>query len=102
MLRSTWGEALIGYIGLAVGNMVVLFLTFGAIITAAVVGFAFHSFWPVAAVGVIWLITLIAFTYVMNVASQVYRGALYLYAAENVVAEPYNREMLDQAWKWKK
>jgi len=33
--------------------------------------------------------------------SQVYKGALYLYAAQGVVAEPYNREMLDSAWKFK-
>jgi hypothetical protein len=38
----------------------------------------------------------------MNVASLVYKGALYLYAAEGTIAEPYEQEMLDSAWKFKK
>jgi hypothetical protein len=32
----------------------------------------------------------------------VYKGALYLYAAEGVIAEPFSKEMLDVAWKFKK
>jgi hypothetical protein len=37
-----------------------------------------------------------------SVASQVYKGALYLYAAEGIVVEPYSQEMLEMAWKFKK
>jgi hypothetical protein len=36
------------------------------------------------------------------VASNVYRGALYLYAAQGVVPAPYTQEMMDSAWKFKK
>ena len=46
--------------------------------------------------------TLFAWSYLSSVASQVYKGALYLYAAEGIIPEPYNREMLDMAWKFKK
>ena len=41
-------------------------------------------------------------SYLTGVASQVYKGALYLYAAEGVIPAPYSREMLDMAWKFKK
>jgi len=55
---------------------------------------------PVAVV--VWLCALFIWSYVAGVASNVYRGALYLYASEGVVAEPYNQEILDMAWKFKK
>jgi hypothetical protein len=35
-------------------------------------------------------------------AGQIYKGALYLYAANGLVSEPYSQEMLDSAWKFKK
>jgi hypothetical protein len=54
----------------------------------------------VAVVG--WLLALFAWGYVTSVASQVYRGALYLYAAEGLIPAPYDQAMLDQAWKFKK
>ncbi len=38
----------------------------------------------------------------MGVANHIYRCALYLYAAEGTVPAPYDRESMDQAWKFKK
>jgi hypothetical protein len=36
------------------------------------------------------------------VASHVYRGALYLYAATGAIPSPYTKELLDMAWRLKK
>jgi len=41
-------------------------------------------------------------SYLTSLAGQIYKGALYLYAASGVVPEPYSQEMLDSAWKFKK
>jgi hypothetical protein len=41
-------------------------------------------------------------SYLMNVAGLVYKGALYLYAAQGIVSEPYDQQMLDSAWRRKK
>ena len=48
------------------------------------------------------LLGLLLMAYISGVAGHVYRCALYLYAAEGVIPEPYNQEMLDMAWKVKK
>src|SRR5437879_4483252 len=58
--------------------------------------------WIIALAAVGCLVDLFAWSYLTSVASQVYKGALYLYAAEGIIPEPYNREMLDMAWKFKK
>jgi hypothetical protein len=102
VLKRTWGEALVGYVGLTFGNILAGIFTMAAIVGAVGIAVVFGSYWTAAAIGVIWILALIAFGYVMSVASQIYKGALYLYAADGVIAEPYNQEMLDHAWKWKK
>jgi len=102
ILKRTWGEALIGYAGLAVANTLIVIGSVVLLMGALFVSFALDNYWLIAITGVFWLFTMFAWSYVTSVASQVYKGALYLYAAEGVVAEPYNQEMLDMAWKFKK
>jgi hypothetical protein len=102
ILKRTWGEALIGYVGLTFANTLIAIGSFVLLIGALVLSIALEAYWLIAIVGLAWFLALFAWGYLTSVASNVYRGALYLYAAEGVVAEPYNREMLDQAWKFKK
>ena len=63
---------------------------------------AFSSPWIIAMTAVSWFIGVVMFSYLMGVAGQVYKGALYLYAAEGTVAHPYSKDMFDTAWKFKK
>jgi hypothetical protein len=102
ILRQTWGEALIGYVGLAFANTLILLGSVLSLAGAVVLSIVVHNFWIIGVAGVIWLMALVAWSYLVSVAGHVYRGALYLYAAEGIVAEPYSREMLDRAWKYKK
>jgi hypothetical protein len=61
-----------------------------------------NNYWILAVAGVVWLMGIFAFAYVTSVASQVYRCALFVYASEGTIAEPYNLELLQLAWKIKK
>ena len=101
-LKRTWGEGLIGYIGFSAGNMVLFAWWLISLVLAGLVAFAFSSIWLMVIAGVIWGIGLFFMGYVSNVASRVYRCALYIYAAEGVVPEPYSQNLLDMAWKVKK
>jgi hypothetical protein len=101
-LRRTWGEALIGYVGLQFGSGLVLFGSLLFLGGAVAVAVAVNNYWILLPVGLLWLLAICAFAYLGSVASQVYRGALYLYAAEGVVPAPYDKPMLDMAWKIKK
>ena len=101
-LKRTWGEALIGYAGLSFANMLVALASVGVIVGAIVVSVALNNFWLAAVVVPLWLLALFVWSYVTSVASHVYRGALYLYAAEGVIAAPYDQDMLNMAWKYRK
>ena len=101
-LKNAWGEGLIGYIGIGAVNTIVMI---GSIFLLGFAGFVsgkLHNFWLFGVVAVGWFISMIVWSYLMNVASLVYKGALYLYAAEGVIHEPYDQQMLDSAWKYKK
>src|SRR2546423_1917034 len=102
VLRKTWGEALIGYVGLSFADMIIFLGSLLFLAGTILLCVALHIYWFLIIAVASWLLALFAWSYVSGVASNVYRGALYLYAAEGFIAEPYNQEMLDMAWKYKK
>ncbi len=102
VLKQTWGEALIGYAGLSIANSLV---ALGSVIWLGgtiAISAALHNFALIPIAVSVWLCALFIWSYVAGVASNVYRGALYLYASEGMIAEPYSQEILDMAWKFKK
>jgi hypothetical protein len=101
-LKRTWGEGLIGYVGFSAGSAVIFMCSLLPLLLAVGIAVLLKSIWFTAIVGVVWLIGLFFLAYVSNVASQVYRCALYIYAAEGVVPEPYTRDLMDMAWRVKK
>ncbi len=102
ILKRTWGEALIGYAGLTFASSLITLGTLMLVVGAVILSVALGNFWIIACILPLWLLFVFAWSYVTSVASHVYRGALYLYAAEGVVPAPYDQQMLDMAWKFKK
>jgi hypothetical protein len=51
---------------------------------------------------VLWILALVAFGYLLSVASNIFKGALFVYASEGAVPAPYSAELLDAAWKVRK
>lgn len=98
-VRKTWGESLIGYVGLSFGGAIVGFGTVLAMVSAVLAGVLLQSVWVGVSLAAGWILLVILFSYVMGVAGHVYRGALYLYASTGAVAEPYSREQFDLAWR---
>ena len=101
-LKKTWGESLIGYVGITVGSWIVML---GSVIF--LVGAGLLSLWLdhpgfIIAAACLWLVAMFVYGYLIGVASHIYRGALYVYASEGVVPAPYTAELMDAAWKVKK
>lgn len=102
-LRKTWGEALIGFTANTISGVVVL-IALGAInlgVLAAVT-------WLRSPVGyvvlmpltlVLSVVTLITFAFLSTMAMHVYRCALYVYASEGVIPDPFTPELMDAPWK---
>lgn len=99
VLRKTWGEALVGYVGVSFGMGLVVGLGFLCVGLALGVSVLTHQYGLFLATLALWLVALCAVAYVVSVAGHVFRGALYLYAADGLVTAPYTKEMFDQAWR---
>ncbi len=100
-LKKTWGESLLGYLGVQFGGLIVLagsLVLFGLTIWMSI---AYSAFWIVGTAAVVWVVSLVAYMFLLNVASQVYVGALYLYATEHRVPGSFSREQMNMAWKTK-
>ncbi len=101
-LKQTWGESLIGYAGVSFGGVIILLLSLcwlGAGVALAVV---LKVYWLIAPVALLWLVALLLWAYVLGVASQIFRCALFMYASRGSLPEPYTQEMMALAWKAKK
>jgi hypothetical protein len=100
-LRKTWGEMLIGYVGIGLVTIAIVMATLVCAIVVLIPAFAFHLWGVAIAVVLVWVITAIALAYITGVAEKIYQCALYIYASEGVAPGPYSPEMMDMAWKVK-
>jgi hypothetical protein len=100
-LKRTWGEGIIGYLGFSAGSAVLFGCSLLPLLLAGALALLFKSVWLIVIAGVLWMLGLFVMAYVSGVAGHVYRCALYMYATEGVVPEPYSQDLLDMAWKVK-
>ena len=98
-LRQTWGETLIGYVGVSFGHFLILLLSIIPMTAAAIAAAWWQNFWIIAVAVVVWIALLSCWGYLTSVASQVYKGALYLYATERTLPAGYDEDLLGLAWK---
>jgi hypothetical protein len=101
-IKKTWGEFLIGYVGIQFPALIMLFalpilcslfLLLIWVGTASVTA-VFYSI-------IVICLALLSFFVLLATANDIFRCALYVYASEGVVPEPYSREMLDSVWRVK-
>jgi hypothetical protein len=101
-LKRAWGEGLNGFAGSAIGGAAIVLWLVLPVVMAGVTGLFVKSIWFLIVAGVIWAFGLFFLSCALGIVGQVYLCALYIYATEGVVPEPYNRDMMDTAWEVKK
>jgi hypothetical protein len=101
-LKNTWGESLIGYAGVSFGSAIILILSVLWLAGGIFIAASLQLYWLIALIVAMWLIAIVLWAYVMSVASQIFRCALFLYASNGTLPAPYTDEMVALAWKVKK
>jgi len=101
-LKKTWGESLIGYVGLGSISGMIALATIVWIILSLVVGALLGSPWLAAFSITFCVLCTIASGLLVSVAGDIYRCALYIYASEGVIPEPFDEDLMNAAWKVKK
>lgn len=106
VIRQTWGEALIGFVGMrGVPILIVAFFGFLWLLSLVVIFFTMKDgpMFAIAMAGgfILWLLCSVIFSYLCTVMEKIYIGSLYLYASEGVIPENFDQDILDSAWKVK-
>lgn len=102
LIRKTWGEGLVGILGLGIIGLIPAIVLFVMMISlpSALRGGAHPDLTVfLAGVGILGFAGLV---WMANFAHTFFRGALYIYASEGVVPESFSAELMDGAWKVKK
>ena len=84
------------------GNLIVTGLSLVMLGGAVAISVVLNNFWFIGVGFVLWLGLILAWSYLVSVAGQVYRCALFLYASQGTVPDQYTQEHMDGAWKFKK
>ena len=101
-LKKTWGESLVGFVGIQLASLAVVVVALLAMFVVLVVSVPFKlGLFMLLGFATIILGLFIA-GFLINLATNVYRCALYVYASEGVVPDPFTVEMLNAGWKVKK
>jgi len=101
-IRKTWGEVLVGFAGITIGSFLVVFAWSALVLELALLSKHTPYAGLVPLIGLIWLLAVVAWLCVTRLANAIFRCALYVYATEGVVPEPYTVDLMDTAWKVKK
>ncbi len=100
-IKRTWGETLVGYVGVQSANWLFFLGSILFWMAAGVMAYLLSNPWLLAAAGAVWLACLIVYGYLAGIASKVYLCALYLYASEGTTPSAYDESMMELAWKRK-
>jgi Family of unknown function (DUF6159) len=101
-LIQTWGESLTGYAGIGFISTMMALLSFVWLIAGIALAVAMHSILLGVGAVLSWLAIICLVSYLIGVASQIFRCALYLYATQGTMPQPYTQEMASLAWRMKK
>lgn len=100
MLKQTWGDALLGYVKIrfAAGFVVVALCVWGFVHISRAGTLNVERM--VMLGGFLAMVVILQST-VLTFVNDIYRCALYLYASEGVVPEPFSEDDMNAAWKVK-
>ena len=109
-LKRTWGELVVGFIGVELISLVVLVIIIASSLLTLLglpIILALYHVNVLETMAVIMGLSLLGFIFatlissISNLVNSVYRCALFIYATEGVIPEPFDKELLDSAWKVK-
>jgi len=106
-IRKTWGESLIGYMGIQLARIVIVpvwisIVTISVMLFILLPGIKSLGVVLVPSACLLGILVLAALLLVESMANSISRCALYVYASEGVVPELYSPEMMDAAWTVKR
>ncbi len=102
ILKKTWGEAVIGYLGMGTVSTLLVVAAFLSLSMPLALGIYLRSVWLIIGSVAFVFLGLMFVGFLLQAINQVYRCALFVYASEGVVPGPFDQELMEQSWRVKK
>jgi hypothetical protein len=111
-LRRTWGETVVGFVGIQLFSFLSMFAMITGILLCIGIPMVVlshpspglkigHLLYYQAFILLLFVIVATSLSFVGGLLNAIYRCALYIYATEGVVPGSFDKELLDSAWKVK-
>lgn len=102
MLKRTWGETLVGFLGFHLAGLAIIMTLIVAVLASAFVALLLKLGWLPLVLLIVGAAGIVAVSVLLSVATDVYRGALYVYASEGAVPAGYSEDQMNTGWRVKK
>lgn len=105
LIRKTWGEGLIGMVGISAIGLCIFLATIaagGAVFTASLASESDIATQLGAAFFVLCIAAGVFVLILQFLAKKIFVGGLYTYATEGVVPAPFDGDVFEQAWRVKR
>lgn len=99
ILKKTWGESLITNLGIGAVTTVLVLVGVLFLVGAGVLSIVMQSPWPIAVMGGLFLIYMVAISLIATTLKGILLAATYQFASTGSVPSGFNPDMLSQAFK---
>lgn len=102
VIRTTWGESLIGFLGISALNGLLIIPTLLLTVVLAVASGVYLSVILAAIIAILGIVAIVCISMLLGVAQKIYIASLYLYATTGFLNEVYDEEQMQNPWKVKR
>jgi hypothetical protein len=102
VIRTTWGESLIGFLGISALNGLLIIPTLLLTVVLAAASGLYVSVILSAIVAILGTVAIVCISMLLGVAQKIYIASLYLYATTGFLNEAYDEEQMQNPWKVKR
>ncbi|HSP07035.1 MAG TPA: DUF6159 family protein [Acidobacteriota bacterium] len=101
LLKKTWGEQIVGNIGITAVSGLVIFLLILAGIPLLIVAAATNTLAIIASVALIWVLALVAVGLISSALNGIYTAAVYQYASSGTAGTYFDENQIRNAFRLK-
>jgi hypothetical protein len=102
VIRKTWGESLVGFIGISALSGLLIIPILLLSVALAIASAIYVSVVLAIIIGVLGVAAIVAVSILLDVAQKIYIASLYLYATTGFLNAAYSEELMQTPWKVKR
>ncbi len=101
LLKQTWGEQVIGNVGMSYVSSLLMLLLVGCFLPFLVMGISMESIPLIVTASVLFVLAVTGLCLLQSALSGIYTAAIYLYASDGYTGGPFRPDMIQSSFRRK-